>query len=268
MSSVRWLTPASGYLQGYSHTLNPYVGCTFGCSFCYVRRLPVGLFRKEPWGSWVDAKKGDPAKLRDELVRAKRKGPIAVFFSSATDPYQPLEATAKVTRSLLEAMVEIPPDFVLLQTRSPLVARDIDVLQRLKSNVRVSMTVETDREDVRRIVTPSAPPIAARLKALRDLKASGVDTQAAVSPILPYSAGFAALLADVVPRVVVDDYFRGDGSEGRRSELLGMRELYSSHGWMEWYDPSQMDRFVQSLDTHFPPEAIGISANGFAPPKL
>jgi DNA repair photolyase len=268
MSSVRWLTPASGYLQGYSHTLNPYVGCTFGCSFCYVRRLPVGLFRKEPWGSWVDVKKGDPAKLRDELVKANQKGPVTVFFSSATDPYQPLEATANVTRILLEAMVEEPPAFVLLQTRSPLVTRDIDVLQQLKSKVRVSMTVETDREDVRRIVTPSAPPIRGRLKALRDLKASGVDTQAAVSPILPHSTAFAALLAEVVPRIVVDDYFRGDGSEGRRSELLGMRQLYSNNGWMEWYDPSHMDRFVHSLHTHFPPEAIGISARGFAPPQL
>ncbi|WP_326998756.1 SPL family radical SAM protein [Cohnella kolymensis] len=224
--------------------------------------------KKEPWGSWVNAKNGDPAKVTDEIMKAKRKGPVTVFFSSATDPYQPLEATAKVTRALLEAMAAEPPDFVLLQTRSPLVVRDIDVLQHLKSKVRVSMTVETDRDDVRRIVTPSAPPIAGRLKALRDLKASGVDTQAAVSPILPHSTSFPELLAEVVPRVVVDDYFRGDGSKGRRSELLGMRQLYGSQSWMEWYNPTQMDRLVHNLQTHFPPEAIGISAGGFAPPKL
>lgn len=267
MSSVRWLTPTSGYLHGYTHTLNPYVGCTYGCSFCYVRRLPVGLFRKEPWGSWVDVKKGDPAKLRDEIMKARRKGPVTVFFSSATDPYQPLEATAKVTRSLLEAMADEPPDFVLLQTRSPLVVRDIDVLQQIKGKmIRVSLTIETDREDVRRVLTPSAPPIAARLNALRGLKEAGIDTQAAVSPILPHSREFAALLADVVPRVVVDDYFRGDGSEGRRSEQLGMRDIYDRNGWLEWYDRSLMDRFVQSLYEHFPNDAIGISAAGFSPP--
>src|SRR5262245_33735568 len=119
----RWLTPASGFLKDYTHTLNPYVGCSFGCSYCYVRRMPVALFRGEPWGTWADAKAGDPRTLAQELRAAKKKGSVAVFFSSATDPYQPLEASACVTRSLLEAMAEEPPDFVLVQTRSPLVER-------------------------------------------------------------------------------------------------------------------------------------------------
>ncbi len=266
MSTARWLTPTSGYLEGYTHTLNPYVGCSFGCSYCYVRRLPVGLFRSEPWGSWVDLKKADPRKLQGELARAKKKGSVSIFFSSATDPYQPLEVSAKVTRSLLEVMADESPDFVLLQTRSPLVIRDIDVLRRLKGRLRVSVTVETDLEDVRRAVTPSAPPLAARLKALRLLRDAGIDTQAAVSPILPHSPDFARLMADAAPRVVVDDFFSGDGSGGRRSELLGMRPLYEQNGWISWYGPSVAGKFVISLLDYMPREAIGISAEGFSPP--
>jgi DNA repair photolyase len=266
MSTFRWLTTASGYLQGYTHTLNPYVGCSFGCSYCYVRRMPIGLFRSEPWGSWVDNKKGEPIQLQGELIKAKRKGSVAVFFSSATDPYQPLEVSAKVTRSLLEIMVNEPPDFILLQTRSPLVVRDIDLLQQLKGRLRVSMTVETDREDVRRILTPSAPPLAARLKALRQLRDAGIDTQAAVSPILPHMAGFAELLAGTAPRVVVDDYFSGDGSGGRRSLQLGMDQKYKENGWISWYDPSVLERFVVSLREYLPDNAIGIKAEGFSPP--
>jgi DNA repair photolyase len=266
MGTARWLTPASGYLQGYTHTLNPYVGCTFGCSYCYVRRMPIGLFRSEPWGSWVDNKKAEPHQLQGELAKARKKGSVAIFFSSATDPYQPLEATAKVSRSLLEAMVNEPPDFVLLQTRSPLVVRDIDVLLRLQGRLRVSMTIETDLETVRRVLTPSAPPLAARLNALRQLRAAGIDTQVAVSPIAPHSPDFAKLVSEVAPRVVVDDYFNGDGSGGRRSEQLGMRQLYEQNGWISWYDPSVLEQFVSRLREHLPEEAIGIHAQGFSPP--
>lgn len=266
MSTARWLTPATGYLEGYTHTLNPYVGCSFGCSYCYVRRLPVGLFRSEPWGSWVDTKKADPLKLKGELAKAKKKGSVAIFFSSATDPYQPLEVSARVTRTLLEVMADEPPDFVLLQTRSPLVVRDIEVLQRLKIHLRVSMTVETDREEVRRIVTPSAPPLAGRLKALRQLRDAGIDTQAAVSPLLPHTPDFAGILADSAPRVVVDDFFSGDGSGGRRSEVLGMRSLFEQNGWISWYNPSVIGTFVDNLRRYLPEEAIGVNAIGFAPP--
>ncbi|MBW5444740.1 radical SAM protein [Cohnella sp. CFH 77786] len=265
MGGFRWLTPATGYVSGYSHTLNPYVGCSFGCSYCYVRRLPVAMFRGEPWGTWAEPKKGDPASLRDELAKAKRKGPVAVFFSSATDPYQPLEAKLKLSRSLLEAMADDPPDFVLLQTRSPLVERDADMLRRLSGRVRVSMTVESDREDVRRQLTPSAPPFAARLRAVRRLREEGVETQIAVSPLLPHSPDFAGLLAEFAPRVVVDDFFRGDGSGGKRSRSLRMPEAYSAAGWSEWYAPQAADAFVRELGKHYPPEAIGFSVSGFAP---
>ncbi|MFD0671893.1 radical SAM protein [Cohnella sp. GCM10027633] len=265
MSGTRWLTPTSGFLSGYSHTLNPYVGCTFGCSYCYVRRLPVGLFRGEPWGTWAEPKQADPGKLAREIAAAKRKGPVTVFFSSATDPYQPLEAKAGLTRALLEAMTTERPDFVLLQTRSPLVMRDADVLARLGDSVRVSMTVETDRDEMRRLFTPSAPPIAARLRALRTLREAGIATQAAVSPLLPHTPEFAELLVDVAARIVVDNYFQGDGSGGKRSESLGMRRMYAEHGLSEWYDPAASERLVDRLRHIAPGHKIGVSAQGFAP---
>jgi DNA repair photolyase len=267
MGGTRWLTPATGYVSGYTHTLNPYVGCSFGCSYCYVRRLPVAMFRGEPWGTWAEPKKGDPATLKDELAKAKRKGSVAVFFSSATDPYQPLEANVKLTRMLLESMAEEPPDFVLLQTRSPLVARDIDILRRLSGRIRVSMTIESDREDVRRVLTPSAPPFAARIRAVQRLREAGIETQIAVSPLLPHSPRFAGLLADNAPRVVVDDYFRGDGSGGKRSKSLRMPEAYAEAGWSEWYSPDAADSFISQLKAFFPQGAVGFSVEGFSPPS-
>jgi len=119
------LNKGTGFLSGYTHSLNPYTGCSFGCSYCYVRQMPVSLFREGEWGSWVDVKNGAANVLKKELHRAKAKGPVTIFMSSSTDPYQPIEHKEKVTRSLLEIMLEDLPDFLFVQTRSPLVSRDI-----------------------------------------------------------------------------------------------------------------------------------------------
>ncbi|ULL19162.1 radical SAM protein [Paenibacillus sp. H1-7] len=259
------LNPASGYLTGYSHTLNPYTGCAFSCTYCYVREMPVAKFRGEPWGTWVDVKEGAASILAKELVKAKRKGRVTIFMSSSTDPYQPAEYNERLTRSLLEAMVAEQPDFLLVQTRSPLVTRDIDLLLRLKDRVRISVTVETDLEPVRRAFTPAAPPIAARLGALQRLTAAGLDTQAAISPVLPSSQRFAARLAEVVGRVCIDDFFMGDGSLGKRTERLGIRRIYEQLGLSDWYDREAYQRVVAELRHHFPEDRLFISQAGFLP---
>lgn len=163
------LNKGTGFLSGYTHSLNPYTGCSFGCSYCYVRQMPVSLFREGEWGSWVDVKNGAAHVLKKELHRAKAKGPVTIFMSSSTDPYQPIEHKEKVTRSLLEVMLEDPPDFLFVQTRSPLVSRDIDLPRQFKDKVRVSMTIETDSETIRKHFTPMAPPIQARFKTLEKL---------------------------------------------------------------------------------------------------
>lgn len=152
--------------------------------------MPVSTFRGAEWGTWVDVKKEAAELLHKELRKAKAKGEVTIFMSSSTDPYQPVEYREKVTRSLLEVMTEEPPDFLFVQTRSPLVSRDVDLLLQLKDRVRVSMTVETDLEEIRKHFTPGAPPIAARLKALQELADAGVPTQATIAPLLPSSEDF------------------------------------------------------------------------------
>ncbi|PZD93857.1 radical SAM protein [Paenibacillus sambharensis] len=243
----KWLTPASGYLTGYTHTLNPYTGCAFGCSYCYVRRMPVGLFRKETWGEWVDIKRDPSGGFRREWLKAVAKGPVTVFMASATDPYQPIEYKERVTRSILEAMVEAPPQFVLVQTRSPLVTRDIDLLRELGERARVSMTIESDLEESRKHFAPSAPPLAARWRAVQELREADVPVQIAVSPLLPHSGRFAEQLLQASQRIVVDDFFRGDGSLGRRTSQLGVRALYEELGKQQQYSPETADSFFEEL---------------------
>jgi DNA repair photolyase len=259
------LNKGTGYLNGYSHSLNPYTGCTYGCSYCYVRQMPVALFRKEDWGSWVDVKQEAAALLRKELQKAKSKGPVTIFMSSSTDPYQPIEYKEQVTRGLLEVMAEEPPEFLFVQTRSPLVQRDIDLLQRLKDKVRVSMTIETDREDIRRHFTPDAPPIAARLKALHLLREAGISVQATIAPILPSSEAFPETLRPLVDKVCLDDYFMGDGSGGKRTRRLGISSLYEELNLEDWYDPSAYQRVYSRFRNFFSEKELFISQKGFEP---
>lgn len=259
------LNKATGFLTGYSHTLNPYAGCSYSCSYCYVRQMPIALFRGSEWGTWVDVKEGAAEQLRKELIKAKRKGPVTIFMSSSTDPYQPIEHREQVTRSLLEVMVEEPPDFLFVQTRSPLVARDIDLFVQMGERVRISMTVETDREEMRERFTPQAPTIHARLTALKKIVEAGVPAQATIAPMLPSTEEFPQLLKNVVDRVCLDDFFMGDGSGGKRTERLGIRALYQELGLEEWYDAKAYVRLLERLKAEFAEERIGISQAGFLP---
>lgn len=264
-SPKQLLNRASGFLSGYTHTLNPYAGCAFACSYCYVRQMPIALFREEDWGMWVDVKERAADVLRKELVKALRKGPVTIFMSSSTDPYQPIEHNERLTRSLLEVMVEQPPNFLLMQTRSPLVTRDIDLLIQLGQRVRVSMTIETDLEEMRTAFTPLAPPIKGRLSALKRLAESGVPTQVAIAPVLPSSPAFPSLLAEVVDRVCIDDYFMGDGNGGRRTQRLGIQSIYERLEMAEWYDRQAYLRVYEGLKACFPDGRLLISRDGFLP---
>ncbi|WP_309122475.1 radical SAM protein, partial [Paenibacillus sp.] len=245
------LTPTGGFLSGYTHTLNPYSGCSFACAYCYVRRMPVALFRGEPWGAWVAAKRFDPDAFRRELARAYKKGPTSIFLSSATDPYQPAEHGLRLTRELLELLADDPPAFLFVQTRSPLVARDTDLFARFPAErLRVSVTVETDRDDMRRAFAPVSPPIAGRLRALRRLRDAGIATQAAVAPLLPCTADFAAALAGVTDRVTLDTFALGDGASGRRSEALGMGSRLQALGLADWYAPEKLQEVRGMFAAH------------------
>lgn len=262
----RLLTPTSGFLSGYSHSLNPYSGCGFACSYCYVRQSPVGLFRKEEWGTWIDVKKATKEQLQKEVRHMKKQGKtVTIFMSSATDPYQPLEYKEKITRTLLEALVEDAPHFLFIQTRSPLVTRDRELIAQLKEHVRVSMTVETDREDIRKVFSPEAPPIQARLKAIRQLKELGIQTQIALAPVLPFSDAFPEMLANSTDRVVIDDFVTGDGSGGKRTERLRMKELYEQLGLESWYGEGTAQMAVERMKKTFNEHQLLWSQEGFAP---
>ncbi|OMF33848.1 radical SAM protein [Paenibacillus sp. FSL H8-0548] len=257
------LSEAKGYLDmGFTHSLNPYSGCAFSCRYCYVREMPIQKFKDTPWGEWVDIKTNAAENYRTEVIKLRRKNkPVNIFMSSATDPYQPIERKAEITRQILEAMIEWPPDLLQIQTRSPLITRDLDLLVRLKTNceVLVSMTIETDREDMKQLFAPYAPGIQLRIKALRELHEAGITTQASISPVLPFTRDFPNVLKGIVDRIWIDTLNIGDGSMGKRSERLGMPQVFETNGLSEWYSRDIHARVEKYFKAQFSQEMIHVS---------
>ncbi len=267
----RALNPTGGFLAGFAYSLNPYVGCAFGdsggCPFCYVRALAVARRGDRPWGSWVVAKTNLAELLESELKALGRAGRLdrtAVFMSSATDPYQGLERSARLSRSALEAFVRHPVRRLLVQTRSPLVERDLDLLRQLGPRVLVSITLETDDDAVRRALTPTSPSVERRLRTARLMKSAGVPVQLAIAPMMPNRPErFAALADEAADRVIVDTYFAGDGACGRRSRGLGMGELYARLGYERWFRPGAEAELMRALGSRLGEERVLFSREGF-----
>jgi DNA repair photolyase len=269
----RALNPTGGFLKGFSYSLNPYVGCAFGdsggCPFCYVRALPIAMKGEgAPWGSWVIAKVNLAQRLRAELLAMRKSGRLecaTIFMSSATDPYQGFERKLRITRGALEAFVENPVRRVLLQTRSPMVERDVDLLKQLGARVMVSITLETDDDSVRRAITPTSPSVARRLKTARLMRREGIPVQLAISPMLPNDAErFSMLADDAADRVIIDSYFAGDGSGGRRSRALGIGELYEHLGYAGWFRPGAEEHLLDAMRARLGSPRVLYSRDGFS----
>ncbi|MGH7988395.1 MAG: radical SAM protein [Candidatus Acidiferrales bacterium] len=268
---TRALNPTGGFLRGFGYTLNPYVGCAFGdaggCPFCYVRALPVARAAPGGWGSWVIAKSNLIAHLERELEALCRAGKLeatTVFMASATDPYQGLERRLRLTRAALQAFVRFPPRRVLVQTRSPMIERDIDRLRELGPRVIASITLETDDDEVRRALTPTSPSVARRLMTARRLREAGVFVQLAVAPMMPnHPERFAALADSVADRVIIDTYFDGDGAHGRRSRMLKIGELYQRLGYQGWFQPGAERELMAAMRARLGPDRVLFSREGF-----
>ncbi len=171
-------------LPGVRYCINPYVGCVHGCVYCYARFMKRFTGHGEPWGSFLDARVNAPHVLRRELAR--RRAPLegAVFLSSVTDAYQPPEARYRLTRGVLEALLEQGAEVDIL-TKSDLVLRDLDLLQCFE-RCTVGLSLNTLDDALARRLEPRAAAPSSRLAALQALRDGGVRTYAFISPYLPH----------------------------------------------------------------------------------
>jgi DNA repair photolyase len=184
----RILSPTSGFIAeaGFTHSLTPARNCAFGCTYCYVPTMGIyGGLKPEDWQHWgqfTTFKTNAAELLRRELRPAQR-----IYCSPLVDPYQPAETGQHQMPGILEAVLCAPPRVFVLQTRGPLILRDVDQLRALarRTTLRVSFSITTDREDVRRLYEPHCAAFAERLDTVRALREAGIETYATLAPLLP-----------------------------------------------------------------------------------
>ncbi len=183
----------------YKYVINPYLGCQHGCSYCYARFMKKYSGHREPWGQFVDVKVNAPKLLKKEVTHKK---PGEVWVSGVCDPYQPLEAKYKLTRQCLEILAEKNWP-VIVQTKSPLVLRDIDILKKGEA-FQVGFSIATTDEAIRKLFEPDTPSIKERIIALGELHQAGIKTYAMIAPLLPGAEDLAGILAGKVDYVIMD----------------------------------------------------------------
>lgn len=192
-------------LPGSDWVINPYNGCLFGCMYCYAAQIARWKHPNEEWGAYLDVKINAPVLLKKELERLQKKIKIkdfgSVFFSSVTDPYVGMETKYQLTRKCLEVLADFGyAGSIAIQTKSPLVTRDIDVLKRLK-NVAVGFTVTSLDDKVSRFLEVKAPPVSSRIEALKELYDAGISTYAFIGPILPYFVNNEQRINDLLEKL-------------------------------------------------------------------
>jgi len=221
----------------YPYVINPYTGCQHNCSYCYARFMKRFTGHREPWGQFVDFKVNAPDLLRLEIARKK---PGKVWVSGVCDPYQPLEAKYELTRQCLEILAQNGWP-VVIQTRSPLVLRDLGVLKAGES-FEVGMSITTADDGIRKLFEPNAPPINARVNALDEIHRAGVKTYAMIAPILPEAEKLAEILKDKIDYVVLDrmNYHHADWVYRK----YGLEEKMTDDYF------SQAERMLYSAFTH------------------
>lgn len=172
----------------FDYSVNPYIGCRFGCVYCYASFMGRFVGKKvSDWGNYVFAKINAPELLTKEIKKLKEKGKDKViWFSSVTDPYQGIEVKYQLTRKCLEVLADYGfAGSVGILTKSDLIMRDIDIFKRLP-DVDLGLTITSTDDIVSRFFEKFAPPVSVRLKALKTLRGLGFRTYAFLGPLLPH----------------------------------------------------------------------------------
>ncbi len=236
-------------------SLNPYIGCEFGCAYCYARdthrwtaerhqMAPEGSEPREAFERQIFVKENAAEVLQRTLEPAK-VGNRTIVIGTATDPYQPAERRFGVTRSVLEALLGFRGLTLGITTKSPLVARDVDLLSALATRHRISVSlsiISTDPAIIRRF-EPKTPLPHARLRAVRVLAEAGVNVGLLIAPIIPgVTDGWASLGALMAA---------GKEAGARRADGFALRLA-----------PVARAGFLPVLESRFP-ELVGRYQAGF-----
>ncbi|HEX2762318.1 MAG TPA: PA0069 family radical SAM protein [Allosphingosinicella sp.] len=172
---------------GFDRSINAYRGCEHGCIYCFAR--PTHAFHDLSPGLDFETKlfaKPDAAKLLREELAKPGYSVRPVAMGTNTDPYQPIEAKWRITRSVLEVLAETKHP-VMITTKSDRVLRDLDLLSAMAKEdlVSVALSVTSLTPEISRTLEPRAPAGRKRIAAIKALSHAGVPAHVAIAPVIP-----------------------------------------------------------------------------------
>lgn len=252
LQSKRILTPTSGYIAeaGFTHSLTPARNCTFGCTYCYVPTMRIyGGLKPEDWQRWgqfTTFKTNAPELSQRELRAAQR-----VYCSPLVDPYQPAEVEERMMPRILDAVLASPPRVFVIQTRGPAILRDLDRLRVLsdRTTLRVSFSVTTNLETIRKLYEPLCAPIDERLHTIRALREAGIEAYATLAPLLPCDPEeLARLSIEASGRDLIGDplHIRATKRRGATTRDAALR-VSSLHHHDPWLDAEHQAATVEKI---------------------
>jgi len=169
-------------------TVNPYRGCAMGCRYCYAAYTHefLGIAVPEQFHSLVYVKTGGEDETARRLGLIVKRGEL-IALGTATDPYQPAEVEARVTRRFLELVARHRNVRLGIVTKGAVILRDIDLLQTInrRSHLWVRISLVSPHADLVRKLDPWAPPPAVRIEMMRRLHEAGIDAGLGLAPVLP-----------------------------------------------------------------------------------
>lgn len=236
------LTPTCGFIAeaGFTHSLSPARNCTFGCTYCYVPTMGIyGGLKPGDWQHWgqFTTFKANAPELLEKALRADQ----IIYCSPLVDPYQPAEADECLMPRVLDVVIAHPPRVFVIQTRGPLILRDLEKLQTLNAltRLRVSFSITTDREDVRRLYEPLCAPIPERVRVVRRLREAGIAMYATLAPLLPSNPeALIDMALEATDRDIVADTFhvRAVKTSGATTREAA-RRISEKRGYIKWHQP-------------------------------
>ena len=248
----RILSPVTGYLAqaGFTHSLTPARNCTFACSYCYVPTMRIyGGLKPDDWEHWgqYTTFKSNAAELLGKQLRAEQR----IYCSPLVDPYQPAEESQQLMPGVLEAVIRNPPRVFAIQTRGPLILRDLNLLLELarRTTLRVSFSLTTNRESVRKLYEPHCAPIKQRLETIVRLRDAGICTFATIAPVLPCDPEeLAALAVEATNQNIISDalHVRAVKPHGATTREAALR-ISAHYEFSAWLDPEFQAEVAERL---------------------
>jgi DNA repair photolyase len=248
------LSATTGFIAeaGFTHSLTPARNCTFGCSYCYVPTMRIygGLKPQDwrHWGQFTTFKSNAPELLNGQLNSSQ-----LIYCSPLVDPYQPAEETVQLMPRILDQLLDRPPKVFCLQTRGPLILRDLPKLVELskRTQLRVSFSLTTDREDIRKLYEPHCATIEQRIAAIRALRSAGIVTFATLAPILPCDPEELAMLAleATEPDIIGDPlHVRAVKPRGATTREAAVA-ISQRHEFSAWLEPQFQAEMTERIDS-------------------